>query len=280
MLANEFIKTLREDQRHSLEGALEAFRLICEWRAGTFQAFFRKDGKHSTKAVGKECWNQMFLQHQTEHSLLPAWERVTPRMQHTIRSAVDKICKAIEELPDKLEKEPGSAPLPADAFQQMFQAHVVGIDAALQRRNRFYEQSLRNIKRDATVDQPSAYFTKAMESVYESNKRVAGAGCTTRWKNALHGHLTLPDAKSPFNVAINGLGSAMRGVAKAYVNGVRRDVESIIVDISDQMTDILDGGVETEEEARARKALLRELEDTMPEIKRIESEIKLLDGKR
>lgn len=279
LLANEFIKTLRDDQKKSLEGALEAFRIICEWNAGTFQAFFRKDGKHSTKAVGKECWNQLFLQEQTDSSLHPAWERVTPRIQHTIRSAIDSISETLSSLPDKLEREPGSAPLPAQAFHEMFRAHVAGIDAALQRRNKVYEHNLRTIKRDATADQPSAYFTNAMASVYEGNKRVGGAGCTARWKKALHEHLTLPGGKSPFAVATDELDKAMTNVAKGYVKGISEDVQSILDDVNQQMTGILAGGVESRREGWACEALLDVLRGMRPEIKRVESEIRALDAR-
>lgn len=46
------------------------------------------------------------------------------------------------------------------------------------------------------------------------------------------------------------------------------------------MADITACGEETEGEAEARKELLCRLRGTMPEIKRIEREVELLDGKR
>lgn len=280
LLENDFIQTIRAGHNKSQEGALRALQAIESWNSGSFLAFFRKHGKHYTRTIGKECWNQMFLQTQTDSFLLPAWERVMPQLQDIIRTAVKQVSKSIQDLPERLERNPGSAPLPVGTFQDMLRPHIVGIDAALHRRSRQYEHDLSNIKLDATIDQPSSYFTHAMTPVYEENKRNGGPGSAARWKHALREHLSLLEPKSPFSKATNELAKALTSVARVYVSGVRADIQGILDDITQQMTSIMACGVETEEEAGSRKALLGVLRDTMPEIKRIEREVKRLDGKR
>lgn len=280
VLEEDFIKPMRAGSFKSQRGALGAMQKIESWDFRSFMAFFRKHGKHYTSKIGPDCWNQIFLEEQTKSFFLPSWEHTMPQLQDMIRSAVKDLSKSIEGLPEKLERHPGSAPLASGTFEDMLRPHVVGIKAALRRCSRVYEHDLANIKLDATIDQPSAYFTNAMNRVYEDHKRNAGPGSAARWKTALREHLSLHGSKSPFNVAGAELATALKTTANTYVTGVRNDIQAVLDEIAQQMADITACGEETEGEAEARKELLCGLRGTMPEIKRIEREVELLDGKR
>jgi hypothetical protein len=280
VLDQGLISKVRSDEKKSLDGAMEAFYELCDWNPGSFRAFFRKEGKHSTRLIGRGCWNQMFIQRQTDDTLEPAWYDVMPQLQQLVREAVAGVAEALKNLPGELEQQPGSVPIRGGAFHDMLQPHVLGIEYALNRRNKVYETTLGNIKLNATRDHPTAYFTLAMTSVYERYKSSNGDGVTDLLKNALRQHLSLEGPKSPFAIALDGLSRALDTNVTNYVTGLRSDIQGILDGITQQLQEILDGGVETPRETMARKKLLNVLQGTLPEIKRIEQDLKMIDSEQ
>lgn len=121
------------------------------WWHNSFLAFFRKDGKHRTCAIGVDCWNERFIEAQTKDLLNPAWEEKLSPPDQFFDGAIKKLTRAID-LPNELGRMPGSVPLPMDASQGVIEVQISGIEAAHLKRKAQYQEALANIKLDATLD--------------------------------------------------------------------------------------------------------------------------------
>lgn len=271
------IKPLRQELGASQESIMRYYEVISvNWKAVTFKAFFQKGGKHYTRAVGAHSWNESFLEPQLNDVLDPAWEEMASPKEF-LNSAVDKMTRAIEDLPDQLDRLPGSVPLPMGAFERMLTGHNEGIKAAHRTIKSKYEEELANIKLGATLDQHTGYFTQSMQPCYEEGKDDKGAGVCARLKLLLLTHL---NNTNPLERSIGLLEEALKKAASSQAYALRIEVKKIIEDVSQQCEVILRREQETPEETDAREKIAEFLNSVMPEIHGIEEDFEAIEGKQ
>ena len=266
------IQRLSASQAHSQQGVWKHFETICSkpWWPNSFLAFFRNDGKHSTKAIGSESWNEQFINTQTRDVLNPAWKEVLPQPENYFDEPVNKLMKSIEELPDQLGRMPGSVPLPINAFRGVLDAQVFGIEAAHNKHKQHYTQALANIKLDVTLDQYTGHFAQAMQPCYADGKDDKGQGVCNRHKARLHIHFS---SNNPIGQAIDLLSEALKDNVNKHARGLRIDLDKILLDITHQFELILKREAETSRERLARREIHYFLKGAMHEINRIDSEL-------
>lgn len=278
-MAREFdtgiIQRLRIEATHSQQGVWKHFDAICAkpWWPNSFLAFFRNDGKHSTKAIGSESWNEQFISTQTRDVLNPAWKEALPQPENYFDEPINKLMKNIDELPETLNRMPGSVPLPINAFKGVLDAQVFGIEAAHNKHKQHYTQALANIKLDATLDQYTGHFTQAMQPCYADGKDDKGQGVCNRHKARLHIHFS---TKNPIAQATDMLSEALKDNVNKHAFALRGDLDKILRDITHQFELILKREAETSREKLARHELRYFLDGAMPGINRIDSELNVI----
>jgi len=275
-MANEFdsgiIQRLRLGIGHSNQGVWKHFEKICRkpWWPNSFLALFRNEGKHYTKAIGSDSWNEQFISTQTRDVLNPAWKEDLPQPENYFDGPIGKLVKSIEELPEALDRMPGSVPLPIHAFRGVLDAQVFGIQAAHNKHKQHYTQALANIKLDATLDQYTGHFAQAMQPCYDEGKDDKGAGVCNRHKARLHNHFSRND---PIKQATDKLSEALKENVNKHAWALGVDLDKILLDITHQFELILKRQHETSREKLARRELYYFLVGAMPGINRIESEL-------
>lgn len=271
------IKPLRQEPGASQESIMRYYGVIAgQWKAVTFKAFFQKGGKHYTRAVGAHSWNESFLKPQTKDVLDPAWDEMA-NFQEFLDPAVAKITKAIEDLPDQLDRLPGSVPLPMGAFERMLSGHNEGIKATHRKIKSKCEEELANIKLDATLGQHTGCFTQSMQPCYDEGKDDKEAGVCARLKLLLLNHLNNTD---PLEKSIGMPEEALKMAASSQAYALRAEVKKIIEDVSQQFEVILRREQETPEETDAREKIAEFLNSVMPEIHGIEEDFEAIEGKQ
>ena len=131
------ISELNSELHTSHKHALEYFAELCDdWHPSSFLAFYRKDGKHKTKAVAEDSWNERLLEHQTREVSNPAWQLMLPQQMGLFDGVVAKLTAAIEALPDDLSLQPATVSLPIAAFKALLDAQVNGIKTFSRRSER------------------------------------------------------------------------------------------------------------------------------------------------
>ena len=159
------------------------------WKPVTFLAFFRKSGTHATKAVGAHSWNEAFLKWQRSSVLNPAWD-ASPNPEETFDVGVDKLIKALLDIPEQLDCISESVPLSTAAFANMLHGQIALIRTEQHRLKSEYRDKYGNIKLDACLDQSNGYFTRAMKPCYCAGRDDKGDGVCARVKDLLTNHLT------------------------------------------------------------------------------------------
>jgi hypothetical protein len=265
------IRTLRLASAKSYQCVWKFYQKITEsWSPVSFLAFFRKNGKYCTPAVGTESWNEQFIEGQTRDALNPAWSEQLPQPEVYFDEAISKLTTCIEELPDTLNRMPGSVPLPISAFKSVLEAQSYGIQAAHRKHKQNYTQSLANIKLDATLDQYTGHFTQAMKPCYNDGKDDKGKGVCARQSARLHNHFSEND---PVGEATDRLSEALKDNVNKHARALRCDLDRIFDDISDKFELILKREAETSRERFARREIYNFLMGAMPGINRMDSEL-------
>lgn len=266
------IQRLRLDNMISYQGLWKHFGVITRspWWPNSFLAFFRNEGKHSTRAIGSESWNEQFIGTQTRDVLNPAWSERLPQPDKFFDEPINKLTKFIEELPDTLNRMPGSVPLPIAAFKSVLDAQIFGIEATHRKHKQHYEQSLANIKLDATLDQHTDHFAQAMQPCYADGKDDKGKGVCARQKTRLHNYFSNND---PIGKATDKLSAALKDNVTTHARVLDHDLDGILRDITHQFKLILQREAETSREKMARRQIFGFLVDAMRSVDRIEGEL-------
>ena len=265
------IQSLRAAHAASLQGAMRWYETIIVkpiWH-NRFLAAFRKDGKNRS-ADGAMTWNESFIEGQTNNVLNPAWEEQLPPPDQYLDDAVKELSLIIKGLPDSFGRLPSAVPLPIQDFEKILESQIAGIEAAHHTRKMHYQQELANIKLDATLDQHRGYFSQAMQRCYDTGKQDKGKKVCTRIKTLIYDHLVHQD---PLSKATALLAAALDSNAALHARLLDRDVQRIIVDVSQQFKMILQRGTETSKEREARRQIALFLAGVMEHVDRIERDL-------
>jgi hypothetical protein len=239
------------------------------WNPLTFLAFFRNDGNHSTRAVKDRCWNEDFLRWQKTKVFTPAWD-ASPNPVNFFDDGVEKLIKALEDIPVQLNSKPESVPLCIASFTHKLQGHIGTIRSERDRIKRESHVEYGNIKLLACLDQPSGYFTKAMKPCYYAGRYDNGEGVCERVKDLLHNHLTQHD---PLKQANGKLKAALEAATSKQAGSLCTAVMKILNDIDEEFERMWKKDSETAKEAEARFKIGEVLRELMPEIERIETDL-------
>jgi hypothetical protein len=267
---------LRAGHASSMVEVMRYLKVITgSWLPVTFLAFFRNNGNHTTKAVGAHSWNEAFIKWQKVNILNPAWD-ASPNPEDSFDAGVDKLIKALEDIPEQLDSLPESVPLSTAAFTNMLQGQIALIRTERDRLRSDYRDKYGNIKLDACLDQYSGYFAKAMRPCYRAGKDDKGEGVCTRVRNLLANHIT---NKNPLGQATDKLEAALKEAASGQANGLRTEVKNILEEIHEQFELILRRESETAEETEARAKIDEALCELMPDVERIEFDLQAVEMK-
>jgi hypothetical protein len=273
MLANfdtGIIQSMRTSHGESVAGAMRFYAIVLEkpWWHNSFLAFFRKQGKHST-SLGAHSWNERFIKSQTQDVVEPAWEAL-PLPDMYLEIAIASLTSAIENIPEQLARMPGSVSLPMSILQEILNSQVTSIKAAHLRVKTEYQESLANIKLDATLDQHTGHFTKAMKLCYVKGNLETGPGTCQRIKDCIVDHFQNHD---PVGKATDLLAKALIKNTHHHAHVLDDFVLTVLDGIEQQFKMILDRGAETAEEKKARREIKAFLYFAMPDIDRIERDL-------
>lgn len=266
----EILGRLLVEHASSADATMRYLRKITEdWHSNTFLAFFRHEGTHSTKAVGSHCWNEAFLEWQTDNVLNPAWE-MWPDPEHSFNEGVERLISTLEDIPEQLASMSKTVPLPVAAFSNMLTGQIGLIRAESSRVTRRYHIKHGNIKLDACLDQYTGFFTQAMRSCYHRGKNDRGDGVCARVKKLLRDHIERQD---PLAKAMDKYERAFRSAVSAQASCLDKEFQRILREIDQQFGMILRRETETPEESRARVPIADLLSRLMPDIERIELDL-------
>jgi hypothetical protein len=233
-----------------------------EWHPASFLAFFRNNGRHTTKTAGTHIWNEAFIKWQRVNVIDPMWDDL-PKPQDSFDCGIDKVVKSLEDIPEQLNSLPESVPLSTAAFINMLHGQVALIRTNHDRLKSEYQDRYGNIKLDVYLDQESGHFTQAMKPCYREGRDDKGEGVCARVKKFLSDHLT---KKDPLREATDKLEVALRNMAKNQARRVRTDVDRILKEVDGQFELILRRESETPKEAEARAKINEVLRELMPEV--------------
>lgn len=266
------IQAMRNAHGDSQSGMMEWYYIITRepWWHNSFLAFFRNGGQHRTCAIGNESWNERFIERQTKNVITWEWDVKIPSPQEFCDAPVKKLIAAIEDLPDQLNRLPGSITLPIGAFDGVLSAYVVGIEAAHRRCKAEYQQSLANVKLDVTLDQCTGHFAQSMQPCYDVCKQDRGKGVCKRLAANLLKHLTTND---PLGQATEKLSEALEATAERHAFFLRDEVDRMLCEITRQFEVVWKRGTESLQEKKARQDIGEFLAGVMPSVNRIEGKL-------
>jgi hypothetical protein len=270
------LQALRDNLGNSLEAAMRYFAEITDtskWKSVSFLAFFRKSGRHSTRAVGEHSWNERFLEWQIKNVLDPAWNS-WPNPQDSFDDGVKKVVASLNDATEELEAKPESIPLPMASFRTMLAGQIALIESTLLKNKRKYQEEYANIKLDACHDQYTGHFTRAMQPCYDFGKDDKGTSVCARVKNLLWEHLNYNE---PLADATNKLEKAFKVVASSQELNLRTEIRQHLEETQRQFLLILCKESETSEETEARAKINEVLSELMPDIERIELGLQALE---
>lgn len=267
----EVVAKLHAKLPSSFGAAMSYFQTVTkEWNPLTVLAFFRNEGKHTTRAVGPHSWNDKFLDWQTRKVLEPAWYS-WPNPEDSFDEGVEKLINALEDIPDQLKRMPESIPaLPMASFAKILEGQIARIRAERNRIANDYQEVHGNIKLDACRDQYTGFFTEAMAPCYLDGKDDKGEGVCARVSTAVSNHLRFKD---PFGTANDKYEMAFKEAVSAQELALSTKVKKILSELDRQFELILRKNTESYKEERARYKIGRALTQLMPEIDRIEVEL-------
>jgi len=262
------IHSMRAAHAASMAGVMRYYATLVgeNWHKKSFFAFFKKAGKHRTQKMGYERWNERFIERQTKDVVNPAWDTKLPPPGHYLEAAIAKLTDEIKDLPEQLSRLPESVTLPMSILEGILNAQIVGINAAHQKQKAAYQHNLGNIKLDATLDEPTSHFAKAMAPCYAKGNSERGLGCCQRTQECLLDHLTNND---PLGKATDLLATALLENAHSHARILDKEVRDILADVDTQFAMILQRKNETSREKLARRQIRAFLDLAMPGIDRI-----------
>lgn len=246
-----------------------------DWNALSFLAFFRKGGKHQTRAVRQQSWNEKFIEWQISNVLDPAWA-LLPAPQDLFDEGFEKLIKALEDIPDQLDSLPESVPVSVASFKNTLDGRIGSLRANHDRIKSDYQEAYGNIKLDACYDQNTGFFSQAMKPCYRAGKDDKGEGVCTRLKNSLTTYLTNDD---PLGKATDKLEIALKDEARAHLQALHVEVVQSLKGADQEFMRILKGGSETLELRAARSEIRKALSNEMPNIERIERDLEEVERK-
>ena len=269
---------LRAEHASSFAELMRYFAFLCdknEWHPSSFLAFFRNNGRHTTKTAGTHIWNEAFIKWQRVNVVDPTWDEL-PKAQDSFDVGVDKVIKSLEDIPEQLDSLPESVPLSTAAFNNMLHGQVALIRIEQDKLKAEFQDKYGNIRLDACLDQNSGHFTQAMKACYREGRDDKGEGVCARVKKLVSDHLT---KKDPLRQAADKLEVALKNAAKGQSKRLRTEVDRILREIDQQFELILRRESETPEEAEARAKINEVLRELMPDVERIESDLKAIELK-
>ena len=278
VFSSPIIGKLRAEHDSSFTEMMRYYAYITDknvWPSHTLLAFFRNNGRHTTKKVGTHVWNEGFVKWQRVNVLDPTWDAL-PKPQDSFDIGIDKVIKSLEDIPEQLNSLPESVPLSTVAFTNMLHGQVALIRLKQDRIKEDYQDRYGNIKLDACLDQDGAYFTQAMKPCYREGRDDSGSGVCARIQKLLSDYLT---KRNPLGQATDELEAAFKGTAKAQAGKLRSEVEKILREIDEHYERILRRESETPAEAEARSKINEVLRELMPDIERIEFDVKAIERK-
>lgn len=259
------IQSMRASHTASMAGVMRYYATLVgeTWHKKSFLAFFRKSGKHRTRKVGVECWNVRFIERQVKDVVDPAWDTELPPPDLYFETAIAELTDEIKDLPEQLNRVPGSASLPMSILENILTTQVAGINAVHEKQKLSYVQTLANIKLDAILDEHTSYFTRAMAPCYAKGNLERGTGCCKRTQDILLEYL---EYNHPLGKATELLAAALEENAHSHARALDKDVRKILDDVDKQFKMILRRSSETHLEKAARHDIREYLEKAMPHI--------------
>lgn len=273
---------------------------LTTWHHSTVRAFFRRDGNHSTKTRPHEAWNERFQDEQTA-TIEGVWYVVIAEQKITLRGGVEKVIKALGDIPEQLSSKPAFHCLTSlikltnrfwagsNTGSTAQRGPLLGmIDTCSNRIRTAYDtrmeqldKKMSNIKQDTTRDVPSGYFTTAMRGMYEVSKSYTGTGCTKRMWDTLETWLSgkppqYGSFNSPFAAVSTSLQTEFSNAITTVAEALQNDILTILLEMTQHFERALQGEVNNAVEIGARAAIKPALHKLKPEIQAIERELETI----
>ncbi|USW59345.1 Putative P-loop containing nucleoside triphosphate hydrolase [Septoria linicola] len=245
------------------------------WHHSTVRAFFAQDGNHATKAREREAWNERFMDEQTA-TVEGAWRNLLVQQKAALRAGVDKVVKALEDIPGQILCSNAGTPVALAALNGVVITCRNRIRTAHDTRIEELDKKMSNLKLSTTRDVPSGYFTNAMRGMYEVCKGLSGDGCTRRMLDTLENWLSGKPPQygvfnSPFAAVTSSLQTEFSEAITTTTILLQKDIKTILQEMTQHFERALQGQVNNSAEMAARGAIRPALQNLKPEIEALEA---------
>ncbi|KAK5702966.1 hypothetical protein LTR97_003912 [Elasticomyces elasticus] len=240
--------------------AVKALEQKRKRHGATLMAFTRKNGNHRTTVCPKESWNEQFMQGITDF-VGEHWEALNNSkalITDDLRNVLVEDMSSI--LPLMTEEHPLTVKvLPMRRLAELVDAQVGAIDDIFRSNGYVYAQDLRNIQMDAVHDSDKCYFSRTVQSTYDSCKLDSGAGVVKRSMDKIETHLSQEQNDSPFTAVERALTAALTRNDFKHMqltkDSVKKRVEAVFESLYASFDRLVDKTVEHPREKAAREAM-------------------------
>ncbi|RMY73457.1 hypothetical protein D0863_03873 [Hortaea werneckii] len=252
--------------------------LLSTWHPSTLRAFFLKGGKHSTKRQPlPTCWNEKFIDLQAKEVLHPNWSKMKRGVHEQLEMMVNKLIEELKDVPKELDKTKFMMAAHSDNVMGIIVQYIGRIRRAYALCLEKYDKELGSIKQNALFDEPRSYFKQAMRPMYENCCSMRGAGSVRRMMEEMEYHLSgKARRKSPFAAMNDSLRSNLKRASDRAVRKLQSDVAEILRQLAQRFDAALALEHETAEEKATRQAIIPALTTALPDMKRIDKDLKAL----
>ena len=113
-----------------------------KWKANTFYAFLRRDGKHKTPTKGYHDWNEMLLQPAVA-TLNPAWSDFEDTVSGTFVSCVETLKSLVDKIKEDLGHSHGGALISLHVFYEKLSRQKPILEMRVAEERRAFENKIK-----------------------------------------------------------------------------------------------------------------------------------------
>ncbi|KAE8380157.1 hypothetical protein BDV26DRAFT_258086 [Aspergillus bertholletiae] len=216
--------------------ALQASKVWEGWNHGTYAAFCRKYGTHSTLAApGYHCWNDELLEGM-RNDMEGRWISIQEWVYMQKTALEETIRRTFEESTAQIEDIMHLAPLALENFIDNLDDWEGCMIAAINQSLDQLVQSLSRIQTDTLYGHASSYIAGLMLPVYNSCKTDSGSGVDSRRKTKMRNHIT---SSNMFPDLVNISQTQCQAITREICQEMKGKVDDEIDNICDDLHNII-----------------------------------------
>ncbi|KAF7192035.1 hypothetical protein HII31_06680 [Pseudocercospora fuligena] len=249
------------------------------WAFSSIRAFVRKDGRHETRSIEWESWNEQFLD-DTADIILENWDYFADVNSDNFRRLQEKLLGECRDIVAQMDNTSAQYRLDRERFTEFIESQLRGIHHLCQDSKAELKKKLGIAKIEATQDDeenPTGYFSLAMQGTWDQCKEYKGTGSKMKILTALETQLKLSEDRSPFALVANSLAKAISDNVEEQTRAVIEGVERVMDDIKVWLDLTLKEEADAPEDLEVRDRLKAYLEKGIPRFNDIRACLKMIE---